>query len=163
MGLKTCVPGFGPSMVWELILRKMHAGRRASFSWQMVLLGDPLYRPFRNRDSVTDRGWRILNPLDRQPPQNCSSSPVEGQKALVRASAKACPCIFPAKCTGLFPYIGSHPDGSAVQKNCVSSPTRPSASSTVRPTTLSAAFQVAPHGAPLITCTRATTPSRAST
>ena len=59
--------------------------------------------------------------------------------------------------------MGSHPAGSAMQKNWVSSPIRRGPSSTGSPIIRSAASQVAPQGAPRITRTAAILPSVIST
>lgn len=86
-------------------------------------------------------------------------------KALLEAFLRALLWISPAKCTGLFPWIGSQPEGSAEQRNCVSNPMRLIASSTfrLRAATRAAASQEAPHGAPLITFIREILPSLNST
>ena len=67
-------------------------------------------------------------------------------------------CTSPAKCTGLFPWIGSQPEGSAKQKYWVSRPIRVNASSKSNPSTRFAASQVAPQGAPRSTSMQATLP-----
>ena len=72
-------------------------------------------------------------------------------------------CTLPAKCTGLFPWIGSQPAGSAKQKYWVSRPIRVKASSTSNPSTRFAASQVAPQGAPRSTSMQATLPLAIST
>jgi hypothetical protein len=78
--------------------------------------------------------------------------------SFLSALFNAAMCTSPAKCTGLLPCIGSQPEGSAEQKNCVSRPMRTAASSTGNPSTRLAASQVAPQGAPRHTWMRSILP-----
>jgi len=83
--------------------------------------------------------------------------------SFLSALFNAAMCTSPAKCTGLLPCIGSQPEGSAQQKNCVSRPMRTSASFTGNPSTRLAASQVAPQGAPRHTWMRSILPFVIST